>query len=334
MPRWRPPSRASGRARRLPPGPIREPDTWPDQHFGTPRSGPSPPVLYGAETPPLPFGNPVDGAIGQDKPAPSGFRLTRPYGDGTLPQYGNHDGIDVGNGKSGDPILAMEDGSVYQAFYDSASGGAGIIRIDHGGGWTTGYAHMDRLYVKVGATVTRGQTIARLDNTGWSTGAHLHMDTSYKAQRRDPWPLLEQNVPTILPGYMDRIDNRRTTTAAPTNFRELPSTSAAIVGQLPAGSAIVPIATCRGTKVGTAPDATVWYANVKTQGLPGDQAFLGYVHSSTLTRTKDGAGVALVAIETSGSTPAQVDAAEKAAADAVRDKGVAALNAAAKVYGA
>lgn len=142
------------------------------------------------------FDNPVRGRIGSPNADPeSGFRLTRAFADGSMPQYGPHDGLDIGNGRSGDPIVAMAGGTVYQAFYDAASGGAGIVRLDHGNGWTTGYAHLDGIAVRVGQVLKAGDKLGGLDTTGWATGAHLHFDTSEGNTRRDPWPLLRQNQP-------------------------------------------------------------------------------------------------------------------------------------------
>ena len=142
------------------------------------------------------FGNPVKGRIGPPgQPDPiSRFVVTRAFGDGSLPQYGTHDGLDIDNGgPAGDPIIAIDPGTVYQSFFDSGSGGAGIVRINHGGGWTSGYAHMNRLDVRVGQEVNRGQQLGPLDSTGWVTGPHLHFDTTYNGVRVDPWPRLAQN---------------------------------------------------------------------------------------------------------------------------------------------
>ena len=284
------------------------------------------------------FGNPVIGRIGSPDADPnSGFRLTRGYADESMPEYGPHDGNDVGNGKSGDPIVAMRAGKVYKAYRDDASGGALIVRIDHGDGWTTGYAHMSRIDVAVGDQVSEGEQIGLLDSTGWVTGAHIHFDTSDPGGNRvDPWPRLRQNAEAdmMIPGYQDRIDNRQTRTTDAAKFRLDPSTSNPELAILVEGALIIPTARVKGQAVGTAPDKTDWYANVKTEGLPGDEAYLGYLHSSVLTRTSDGKGVKLDPIESTGASAADVDAAERAAADAVRDAGVSALNSKAKEYGA
>jgi biotin carboxyl carrier protein len=50
------------------------------------------------------------------------------------------------------------------------------IVIDHGNGWTTLHAHLDKAFVVVGQQVDAGQVIALLGNSGNSTGAHLHYE--------------------------------------------------------------------------------------------------------------------------------------------------------------
>ncbi|MDD9377624.1 VCBS repeat domain-containing M23 family metallopeptidase [Streptomyces sp. ZAF1911] len=76
---------------------------------------------------------------------------------------------------TGRPVVASAAGTVSVA---GASGGwAGThVRIDHGGGWTTHYAHLSATSVSAGATVAAGQMIGRVGNTGNSSGAHLHFE--------------------------------------------------------------------------------------------------------------------------------------------------------------
>jgi hypothetical protein len=50
------------------------------------------------------------------------------------------------------------------------------VVIDHGGGWTTLHAHLQRAFVVVGERVDQGQVIALLGNSGGSTGPHLHYE--------------------------------------------------------------------------------------------------------------------------------------------------------------
>ncbi|MGW7318407.1 FG-GAP-like repeat-containing protein [Streptomyces sp. NPDC054854] len=76
---------------------------------------------------------------------------------------------------TGRPIVASAAGTVTVS--GAGGGWAGThVRIDHGGGWTTHYAHLSSTAVPVGATVQAGQLIGRLGNTGNSTGPHLHFE--------------------------------------------------------------------------------------------------------------------------------------------------------------
>jgi len=233
------------------------------------------------------FGNPVPGRIGPiGKPdAASGFVVTRGFADESMPQYGPHDGLDIDNGgPAGDPILAMADGEVYQAFFDSASGGAGIIRIDHGDGWTSGYAHMDSIEVGVGRLVGLGDTIGRLDTTGWATGPHLHYDITQGAQRRDPWPYANAYLSEgafwmhTYGGADFAVINDRMLTLAGARFRADTSTDAEIITEFGAGVASQPHALVKGAAVnGDDRWYLAWmYANGKYR--------MGAFHRSTLEK--------------------------------------------------
>ncbi|MFO7635843.1 MAG: M23 family metallopeptidase [Clostridia bacterium] len=87
--------------------------------------------------------------------------------------YRAHDGVDLG-GTTGDNIFASADGVVIQARYDSGYGY--LIKIDHGEGLTTLYAHCSKFLVKEGDVVKQGQVIAKVGNTGLSSGPHLHFE--------------------------------------------------------------------------------------------------------------------------------------------------------------
>ena len=85
-------------------------------------------------------------------------------------------GIDVAN-LCGTPIYAAADGSAIGVFESGWNGGAGkYIKISHGNEIYTLYAHLSRLLIFGGQTVSKGQIIALMGSTGRSTGCHLHFE--------------------------------------------------------------------------------------------------------------------------------------------------------------
>ena len=316
------------------------PDIDPDHPKAPPRRDIPPIGTTTAPTPPVSFGNPVKGRIGppgQPDPA-SRFVVTRGFGDGSLPQYGTHDGLDIDNGgPSGDAIIAIERGTVYQAFFDAGSGGAGIVRVRHDNGWTSGYAHMNRIDVKVGQVVTKGQQLGTLDSTGWVTGPHLHFDTTHSGDRVDPWPRLAQNQGAggvsdvkIKGTWVGHIVNKRSALTSTGNFRSGPFNDAPVLTQYPAGTGFQPTVVVKGDSNGTASDRLYWYGGWLYENGAGWQ--FGYLHSSLLTRTADKQGVLWKEIEATGSghTDAELAAAATRGADSVLE----AAKTAAKKFGA
>ena len=94
-----------------------------------------------------------------------------------------HGGMDF-RGRTGTPILAVTDGRVDMA---GRNGGYGnYVRIQHGGGLGTGYAHMSRIAVSRGQQVKRGQVIGYVGSTGLSTGPHLHYEMYRGGKKVDP----------------------------------------------------------------------------------------------------------------------------------------------------
>jgi murein DD-endopeptidase MepM/ murein hydrolase activator NlpD len=88
-------------------------------------------------------------------------------------QFGRHTGIDIG-GAVGTPIYAYKSGLVVFAGWYGNYGY--LLKVDHGNGVKTYYAHCKELLVSAGDTVEMGQVIAKIGLTGFTTGSHLHFE--------------------------------------------------------------------------------------------------------------------------------------------------------------
>jgi len=88
-----------------------------------------------------------------------------------LRRYRPHLGIDFG-ARRGTPILAAGNGRVSFAGWQGGYGK--VVKISHGGGYVTLYAHQSRIRVSRGQSVKKGQVIGYVGSTGRSTGPHLH----------------------------------------------------------------------------------------------------------------------------------------------------------------
>jgi hypothetical protein len=100
----------------------------------------------------------------------------------------------------GDTVVAAAAGKVVtSAHQGSANGFGNLVKIDHGGGWSTYYAHLQSRSVSVGAQVAQGQKIGTLGNTskpGNNISPHLH----YEVRTNDAlWP------DNIKPAYFNGV---------------------------------------------------------------------------------------------------------------------------------
>lgn len=94
-----------------------------------------------------------------------------------------HYGTDFAAG-SGERVLAFTQGTVSFSGYDESYGWH--IKIDHGDGWETLYAHCSKLYVVQGQTVNAGDCIALVGSTGLATGPHLHFELTRDGKYLNP----------------------------------------------------------------------------------------------------------------------------------------------------
>jgi murein DD-endopeptidase MepM/ murein hydrolase activator NlpD len=137
--------------------------------------------------PAVPGANQVSDGNGPPTGLPVNCVMTSPYGWRDSPfvrgarQF--HYGIDLGCFE-GTPVAATKDGVVSHAGYDSGYGNR--VDITHAGGWLSLYGHNNRILVKVGQVVHKGDIIALSGNTGASTGPHVHYELHQNGTPIDP----------------------------------------------------------------------------------------------------------------------------------------------------
>ena len=113
-------------------------------------------------------------------------RLSSSYGYRTHPTSGLpsfHAGIDL-VADFGAPVVAAADGVVTAIDRDRIYGLS--VRLSHGRGYRTLYAHLSEVLVQPGARVAAGSPIARLGSTGFSTGPHVHFELHRNGRPEDP----------------------------------------------------------------------------------------------------------------------------------------------------
>ena len=128
--------------------------------------------------------------------SPMGGRVS-PGGIGST----NHRGVDIGGVGTTSAAMATKAGKVILAktvVYGSygGSGYGNYVVVDHGGGYTTLYAHLTSVKVSVGDMVGQGDTVGITGSTGNSTGPHLHYEVMING--------VNQNPLDYLPGYIAR----------------------------------------------------------------------------------------------------------------------------------
>jgi hypothetical protein len=108
-----------------------------------------------------------------------------------------HNGVDFGT-PNGTKILATDDGEVVQVGYE-ANGFGNFVKLSHLWGDSV-YAHMEKVGVKEGDQVARGDTLGTGDNTGNSSGPHLHFGVRIHPNKRgDGWGGYADPIPFMNP---------------------------------------------------------------------------------------------------------------------------------------
>ncbi|MFN2432013.1 MAG: M23 family metallopeptidase [Gemmatimonadota bacterium] len=98
-----------------------------------------------------------------------------------------HYGLDL-QARRGDPVYSVAAGTV------AATGEGGAYgrhaRVDHGHELSSFYAHLERVLVRSGEPVRRGQVLGLAGATGNATGTHLHFELRWGSRWVDPWAVL------------------------------------------------------------------------------------------------------------------------------------------------
>ena len=136
----------------------------------------------------------------------SGFSLARfhPF----LQTWRAHKGVDFA-APTGTPVHAAGDGKVASAGRQNGYGNAVVLQ--HGGAFSTVYAHLSRFAtgIRPGARVAQGDVIGYVGQTGWATGPHLHYEFRVNNEQRNPMtialPAAQPLLAAALGDYRERV---------------------------------------------------------------------------------------------------------------------------------
>ena len=115
----------------------------------------------------------------------SGFGVRRDPING---KHASHHGVDF-SAPWASPVTATAAGVV--KFAGTRAGFGRVVEIDHGNGFVTRYAHMNRIKVRRGQTVKLHDQVGELGNSGRSTGPHVHYEVLYKKRPVNPRRFIE-----------------------------------------------------------------------------------------------------------------------------------------------
>lgn len=134
----------------------------------------------------------TDAAVSGDGPlvspmTPGSYVLTTAFGEtGSLWSSGQHTGLDFA-APTGTPVVAAGAGVVTLEHPDWAGN---LVRIDHGGGVETWYAHLASTDLVTGDVVAAGDPVGLVGDLGNTTGPHLHFEVRLDGSSYDPAPVI------------------------------------------------------------------------------------------------------------------------------------------------
>nr|WP_254425670.1 M23 family metallopeptidase [Polaromonas sp. A23] len=101
-----------------------------------------------------------------------------------------HLGVDYA-APTGTAVRSVGDGIV--EFAGVQNGFGNVVFIKHRNSHTTVYAHLSRIGVQRGQSVSQGQHIGAVGSTGWATGPHLHFEFRVNGMHQDPMNIAKQS---------------------------------------------------------------------------------------------------------------------------------------------
>lgn len=112
--------------------------------------------------------------------------ITTGFGVSEWPYERVHTGLDISDGKSPGitPVQPFRPGVVTAVIYGGGLGNH--VVVDHGGGVSSVYGHMNSVAVRSGQTVNQATVLGYEGSTGVSTGTHLHFEIRVRGQPQDP----------------------------------------------------------------------------------------------------------------------------------------------------
>lgn len=119
------------------------------------------------------------------------YWVTSQYGTRNDPfkkSKARHKGVDLAS-RTGNKIQIKAPGKVVRAEF--VNGYGNLVEVDHGNGFGTKYAHLNRIYVKKGQAVKYNEVIGEVGSTGRSTGPHLHYEVLYRGVSVNPMPFIK-----------------------------------------------------------------------------------------------------------------------------------------------
>ena len=92
---------------------------------------------------------------------------------------------------TGTPARTVGDGVV--EFAGRQNGYGNVVFVKHRNGHETVYAHLSKISVQRGQSVSQGQTVGLVGSSGWSTGPHLHFEFRVNGTQQDPMTIAQQS---------------------------------------------------------------------------------------------------------------------------------------------